>query len=108
MKKRGFTLIEVIVVLGMLVTLLTVVGPKVSGYRKKANDTKLRLSAMQIVTAVEAYNLEVKEDEEIKEEDKIDFSKLITISNEEVPKELLDKKLAELKTIAKEGKFTNN
>lgn len=55
-KKKGFTLIEVIVVIAILAILGAILVPNVLGYRQKAEKSNIQTSAKTIVSAIDAYN----------------------------------------------------
>lgn len=52
-KKKGFTLVELIVVMAIIITLISFTVPKVIGYEKKAKEIKAINTAKQMQTAVE-------------------------------------------------------
>ena len=58
--RAGFTLIEMLVVLAILVLLMSMVGPRILGSRKKAdiNTAKSQLGMFQ--ASLETYNLDMK------------------------------------------------
>lgn len=55
----GVTLLEVLVVLGIIVLLATVVGPRVVGYFSKAKTDTAQLQLNALVSAVELYALDM-------------------------------------------------
>ncbi|MDF2503005.1 prepilin-type N-terminal cleavage/methylation domain-containing protein [Clostridium sp.] len=55
-KKKGFTLIEIIAVIAILAILGAILVPNVLGYRKKAEKSNIQTSAKTVVSAIEAYN----------------------------------------------------
>lgn len=55
-KKKGFTLIELIAVIAILVILGAILVPNVLGYRKKAEKSNIQASAKTIVSAIDTYN----------------------------------------------------
>ncbi|CDI49735.1 type II secretion system protein [Clostridium tetani] len=50
-KKRGFTLVELLVVMTIILILIGFLVPKIGGYRTKANKLKAENCAKQIYTA---------------------------------------------------------
>lgn len=58
--RRGFTLIEMLVVLAILVLLMSMVGPRILGSRKKAdiNTTKAQIGSFQ--ASLDSYNLDMR------------------------------------------------
>lgn len=68
-KNKGFTLIEVLVVISLIVILMGFVVPKMLGYRDKAKDIKAINTAKQIQTAIittAAYGEDSVTEEDIK------------------------------------------
>lgn len=53
--KAAFTLIELIVVLGILALLLVLITPRVAGYVQSASDTTAKSNARAIMDASELY-----------------------------------------------------
>lgn len=102
MKKKGFTLIEVIAVLAIISILFVIFTPKVTGYIKEAKKTKALSEVREVVMAVDSYNIsstkldDTKTYAEIKNllKDYIDEKKITSIKNDLTIKEmrsLLDK-----------------
>lgn len=58
MKKKGFTLIELIVVIAILGILAAVLIPKFTGFQDKARNTQAITDAKQIATAIDSINAE--------------------------------------------------
>ncbi len=58
-KKKGFSLIELLVVLAILGMLATVVGPRVMKYLGSSKVDTARLQIEELVAAIELYRLEV-------------------------------------------------
>lgn len=56
-KKRGFTLIEVMVVIGMLVVLAGILLPKISGYVSEVRKFQVIEQARKVILAVESVNI---------------------------------------------------
>lgn len=54
-KKKGFTLIELIVVIAILGILAAVLIPRFTGFTAKANQTQSLVSAKQVATAYDAW-----------------------------------------------------
>ncbi|MBS5986078.1 type II secretion system protein [Clostridium sp.] len=57
-KKKGFTLVELIAVMAILAILAAVLAPKVVGYIKKANETKIMEECRTVSLAVKSYNID--------------------------------------------------
>lgn len=55
-KKKGFTLVEVIVVISIICILATFIVPKLGSYVKTAKNTKIQSDAKVVLNAVEMYN----------------------------------------------------
>ena len=68
-KKKGFTLIELIVVICIIVILASVLIPQISGYVREAKKIKVLDQSRSVVMAVESYNL--KSTEKIKDSDTV-------------------------------------
>ena len=64
-KNKGFTLIEVVVVITILGVLLTIAVPTVKQHIDSAKKLQVQSQCREIVIAVETYNSEVKETEQI-------------------------------------------
>lgn len=64
-KNKGFTLIELVVVMTILGTLLTIAIPKVKQHIDSAKKLQIQSQCREIVIAVETYNSEVKEIDQI-------------------------------------------
>lgn len=56
-KKKGFTLIELIVVICIIGILASVLIPQISGYVREAKKIKVLDQSRSVVMAVESYNL---------------------------------------------------
>lgn len=56
MKKKAFTLIELIAAIAILSVLAVVIAPKVQGYKQMAKKSNFRSDAKIITNAVTAYN----------------------------------------------------
>ena len=54
MKKKGFTLVELIVVLVILAILAALLIPALTGYIDKANEEKLQATTRQVVVAAQS------------------------------------------------------
>ena len=68
MKKKGFTLVELIVVLVILAILAALLIPALTGYIDKANEEKLQATTRQLVVAAQTVVSETyAESEEFKE-----------------------------------------
>lgn len=55
-KQKGFTLIELIAVIAILVILGAILVPNVLGYRKKAQKSNIQTSAKTLIKAIDTYN----------------------------------------------------
>lgn len=55
----GFTLLELLVVLGIIALLATVAGPQVLGYMGKARTETAKAQVNAIATAIELYSLDI-------------------------------------------------
>ena len=58
--RRGFTLVEMLVVLAILVLLVSMVVPRVIGSRKKADISNTRIQIGAIAKALDAYEMDCK------------------------------------------------
>lgn len=56
MKKKAFTLIELIAVIAILAVLMAVLVPKISGYKKSARASNYKTAASEILNSIKAYN----------------------------------------------------
>ncbi len=68
-KKKGFTLIEMLAVISIILILSSVMFPKVTGYINKAKKLKVIDQCRKIAMAVEAYNFdncEIEKDSNIR------------------------------------------
>lgn len=54
-RKKGFTLIEILVVIGIMGTLITILLPNFIGGRQRSKDAKRKLDIEQISSALEQY-----------------------------------------------------
>lgn len=55
-KKKGFTLIELIIVIAILAILAMILVPMIGGYRDKAEKSNIQASAKTVLSAMQAYN----------------------------------------------------
>ncbi|MEN6424353.1 MAG: prepilin-type N-terminal cleavage/methylation domain-containing protein, partial [Phycisphaerales bacterium] len=58
-KTRGFTLIELMLVLVILATLATIVAPKLTGQSQKAKKTAARTQISQFEVALDAFEIDL-------------------------------------------------
>ena len=54
-RRRGFTLIEMIVVIAIIAVLIALVAPLMTKYIATAKETRYRAAAKQLYTAAQAY-----------------------------------------------------
>ena len=86
-KKKGFTLVELIAVMAIIVILATTIAPKVLGYIDKGKKTNAIEEARQVVLAVDSYNIsntgnEIKTSDKYSDfKDKINSADFIDISD---------------------------
>ena len=86
-KKKGFTLVELIAVMAIIVILATTIAPKVLGYIDKGKKTNAIEEARQVVLAVDSYNIsntgdEIKTGDKYSDfKDKINSADFIDISD---------------------------
>lgn len=59
-KRKGFTLVELIVVIAILGILAAIMIPKFTGFTDKAKSTQALTNAKQIATAIETFKAEGK------------------------------------------------
>jgi len=59
-KRRGFTLIEMLVVLAILVLLMSMVGPRILGSREKADISSTKTQIGMFRGSLEQYNLDTR------------------------------------------------
>jgi type IV pilus assembly protein PilA len=57
-KMKGFTIIELVAVIAIILIMAAMIVPKVTGYTQTANNTKYLVDARTIAQAVEIYNAE--------------------------------------------------
>ena len=58
LNKKGFTLIELIVVIAILGILAAIIIPRFTGFQKKARETQALVVAKQVATAVDSFYAE--------------------------------------------------
>lgn len=86
-KKKGFTLVELIAVMAIIVILATTIAPKVLGYIDKGKKTNAIEEARQVLLAVDSYNIsntgnEIKTGDKYSDfKDKINSADFIDISD---------------------------
>lgn len=56
--KKGFTLVELIVVIAILGILAAVIVPRFTGFQSKARGTQALVTAKQVATAIDAWQTE--------------------------------------------------
>ncbi|MHC4513665.1 MAG: type II secretion system protein GspG [Planctomycetota bacterium] len=66
-RQRGFTLVEIMVVIVILGLLATIVAPEVIGYLTKSEEDTARLSLSEIDKAVELYYIEQRKVPELED-----------------------------------------
>jgi general secretion pathway protein G len=59
-KRAGFTLIEMLVVLAILVLLMSMVGPRILGSRKKADISTTKSQIGMLMASLETYDLDMR------------------------------------------------
>jgi prepilin-type N-terminal cleavage/methylation domain-containing protein len=55
-KMKGFTIIELVAVIAIVLIMASMIVPRVTGYTQTANNTKYFMDAKNIAQAVEIYN----------------------------------------------------
>jgi general secretion pathway protein G len=60
-KRAGFTLIEMLVVLAILVLLMSMVGPRILGSRKKADISAAKSQIGMLNASLESYSVDMKD-----------------------------------------------
>ncbi|HNV23277.1 MAG TPA: type II secretion system protein GspG [Candidatus Omnitrophota bacterium] len=55
MKKKGFTILEILVVLAVLAILIGIAVPRIKGMQEQANITKAKAEVKNIQAAIESY-----------------------------------------------------
>lgn len=82
--KKGFTLIELIVVISILIVLGSIIVPKIAFFTAKADKAKVQGDAKIVLQAINAYNVEGTHTE-ITAIDKTSMDKITIDSGTEVP-----------------------
>lgn len=59
-KRNGFTLIEMLVVLAILVLLMSMVGPKILGSRQKADINSAKTQIGMLQDSLQTYNIDMR------------------------------------------------
>lgn len=113
-KKKGFTLIELIAVIAILAILGAILVPRITGYRTKAKKSNYQSSAKVIINATKAYNADagtliVDTDKLVDKIDNINSNGIIIDKTDESYKKLADAgyTFAQIAAIAN-GDFTMN
>jgi prepilin-type N-terminal cleavage/methylation domain-containing protein len=96
MKKRGFTLIELIAVIAILAILGFVLVPRIGGYQARARKSQLQHSARNIIHAVQTYNADKKDrssvdivaTERVVDSDKVEDI-IVSAINSEIQQEII-------------------
>lgn len=57
-RKKGFTLVEMIIVIAILIILVALIAPKFLGYSDKAKEAVAETNAKAVVTAIGLYQAE--------------------------------------------------
>ncbi|SKA81812.1 prepilin-type N-terminal cleavage/methylation domain-containing protein [Caloramator quimbayensis] len=60
-KRKGFTLIEVLSVIAILGIIMSIVVPRIGNYNKSAKKAMFLSDAKTIMTAIELYNVEAED-----------------------------------------------
>lgn len=72
--KKGFTLIELIAVIAILAILGAILVPNIIGYRQKAQKSNLQTSAKTIQDAIETYNSDKDDADQIGDGSSYDYA----------------------------------
>lgn len=87
-KRKGFTLIEVLSVIAILGIIMSIVVPRIGNYNKSAKKAMFLSNAKTIMTAIELYNVE--EEDLIDDSDTIDTVKTKLLPEAEGSKKYLN------------------
>lgn len=80
--KKGFTIVELLVVMSIIIIFMGFLLPRISGYRNKAKDLKIRNYARQLYTATMASYAE-NDGEFIKSEIDKSIKELLSINDKQ-------------------------
>lgn len=117
-RKKGFTLVELLIVIAITGTLMAIAAPKYSGMVDKANKVQAQSYAREIINYIDIYNAENTNEKNIKEESTIDS--LIkeegvfknneefkaVVSNPNLKEDFSSKKVSDIRELANDKQVT--